>query len=105
MICSPDATTSAQNSTSHYYGPYVKKIPPLPLGSRKGATGVFITSDPSASPQAGPATDGWWYNTTMHVFRANLPDEERDDRGTSYNDYGTPEDPGAGGTGAETPAA
>ena len=68
----------AGKDPTHIYGPYVRKIPPLPVGARKGQVGI---SDADA------ATIGWIYNETMGVIYANCPDAEVDDAGKQYNQY------------------
>ncbi len=79
--------TSATKTTTHIYGPYVKAIPPLPLGTKKGKTGVHVTAVAADLPPQGLATDGWWFNSATGDARANLPDAEVDDTGTKYNAY------------------
>ena len=69
------------------YGPYLKKVPPLPVGSKKGATGVFHTNDGAAMPPGGTVNDGWWYNSVTQEIRANLPGADQDGDGDAYNTY------------------
>jgi len=52
---------------THVYGPYVAKIPPLPVGPRKGCTGIA----------AEDAKDvGWIYDENTGHIRANTGTEE-----------------------------
>lgn len=69
------------------YGPYIKEIPPMPVGDKTGVSGIYVTSDPSALPQQGGANYGWWYNETTLVIRANLSNSARDDDDVPYNTY------------------
>lgn len=69
------------------YGPYLKAIPPLPVGSKKGATGIYESSNTGELPPEGVASDGWFYNSVDQVFKANLADIDVDDDGFRYNTY------------------
>jgi prepilin-type N-terminal cleavage/methylation domain-containing protein len=60
------------------YGPYIRKIPPLPIGAKKGQTGIG-TSD-------GP-TIGWIYEEANGNIKANTIATEKDDSGKLYSDY------------------
>lgn len=73
-----NGATNATKDATHIYGPYLRSIPPLPVGSIKGATGV------AAAPGAGI---GWEYNETTGTIRAALADSEVDSRGIQYNAY------------------
>jgi prepilin-type N-terminal cleavage/methylation domain-containing protein len=70
--------TNASKTGAFVYGPYLRAIPPLPVGSKRGSTG-FSTDVSNAA--------GWYYNQATGEIRANLPDDEQDDRGMSYNKY------------------
>ena len=65
---------------THIYGPYLRKVPPLPVGTAKGSTGI------AASAGAGV---GWIYTTTASnsgtVTAATTT--EADVTGTLYNTY------------------
>ncbi len=76
---------SATASGTSIYGPYLKEIPIIPVGTRKGKNGIF-TTDQTTIP-GGLATDGWWYNTDTHEIKANLPDADTDIDGVKYNTY------------------
>jgi prepilin-type N-terminal cleavage/methylation domain-containing protein len=83
-----DATgASNANGTkdaSHTYGPYLRKIPPLPVGSKRGLTSLKVALDtdvPGASPEA------WIYYHTTGEIKANLVDTETDAKSTPYNTY------------------
>jgi prepilin-type N-terminal cleavage/methylation domain-containing protein len=58
-----EGNTSATRSAEHIFGPYLRVIPPMPLGPRKGAVGI------AESP--GPGV-GWIYNKQSQTFTANL---------------------------------
>lgn len=70
--------TSATSSATHIYGPYLRAVPPLPLGAKKGSTGI------AAVDGAGV---GWIYDETTGKIKANCVDAEVDVRGKKYNTY------------------
>jgi prepilin-type N-terminal cleavage/methylation domain-containing protein len=68
---------SATKDNTHIYGPYIRSIPPLPVGTRKGNTKI-ATAD---------ANDvGWIYTEGTGAIRANTT-TEADDTGKLYKDY------------------
>ena len=70
--------TSATKTTTYVYGPYIRSIPPLPVGDLKGKSGIKAVSD---------ANTGWIYNSTSGTIAANCADDEKDDAGVQYNKY------------------
>jgi len=70
--------TSANKDATHIYGPYVRSIPPLPVGAKKGSKGI------AAADAAGI---GWIYDQTLGSIRANTADTEVDDTNKAYNTY------------------
>jgi len=68
--------------STHLYGPYLRKIPPLPVGTNKGKTTFTATM-----PGDTAADAGWYYNATTGEIRANCANSETDDGGTAYNTY------------------
>lgn len=60
------------------FGPYLRAVPALPVGTKKGATGV------AAAAGAGV---GWQYDETTGTIKAALPDGEVDTNGKKYNAY------------------
>lgn len=71
-------TFSATKTTSCYFGPYVRSIPPLPVGGRKGSTGID-TADGSGI--------GWIYTAADGTINANTTASEEDAAGTLYSAY------------------
>jgi len=69
---------SDKRDTTHLYGPYVRKIPPLPVGAAKGNTGIAAKTG---------ADVGWIYNQTTGDIRANTTRKEKDAAGKLYSDY------------------
>ena len=76
-----DAVGDAQatKDATHIYGPYLRAVPSLPVGSNKGQTAFVATQ--------GGTTAGWVYDDTTGTVSANLPGGETDDSGTAYNTY------------------
>jgi len=68
----------AKRDTTHIYGPYLRKIPPLPVGENKNNTGI------AASDGNGV---GWIYTESSGDIRANCTDKEKDATGKAYNTY------------------
>lgn len=70
--------TQSSSDSTHIYGPYVRKVPPLPVGAKKGKIGIAAASD----------TDiGWIYASVTGDIKANCTDSEADASGTKYNTY------------------
>jgi prepilin-type N-terminal cleavage/methylation domain-containing protein len=69
---------NATKDTTYIYGPYLVKVPPLPVGVRKNATKIA---------EADANDVGWIYNETTGHIRANCTDTEKDARGTLFKDY------------------
>lgn len=65
--------------TTHIYGPYLKTIPPLPVGTNKGLNTVTLTGP------AGTGQFGWYYDGT--TVWANDPSTDQDITQTAYNTY------------------
>ncbi len=70
--------SQATKDLTHIYGPYVRKIPGLKVGAKKGSTGI------AAADGAGV---GWIYNETAGDIKSNTTDSEKDDAGVAYNTY------------------
>ena len=68
---------TAKDAT-HIYGPYMRTIPPLPVGAKKGGTKI------GAASTAGV---GWVYDATKGEVHANTTDSEKDEAGKAYNVY------------------
>jgi len=73
-----DGVAQTAKDPNHIYGPYIRKIPPLPVGARKGGTNI---SDADA------AGVGWIYTATTGTIKANCTALETDDTGKKYSDY------------------
>ena len=63
---------------THIYVPYVRKIPPAPVGPAKDMTGF--------TDAAGPSGKGWVYTETTGEVKVNAT-TETDAAGKLYSDY------------------
>ena len=70
-------TANATKTAVYIYGPYIRTIPTLPVGARRGQSGVAA---------ADAATIGWIYNATTGTISANTT-TETDASGTLYSNY------------------
>lgn len=78
MYTNIDGATSASKTTTYVYGPYIRSIPPLPVGARKGKAGIAASDDPNT---------GWIYTATSGTINANCTTTEVDDAGVKYSAY------------------
>lgn len=80
MLLYSDSTgdTSATKTGAYIYGPYLRAIPALPVGTRQGENGI------AAADAAGI---GWLYNATTGVITANTTDAEVNGAGEEWNDF------------------
>jgi general secretion pathway protein G len=69
--------TATTKDATHIYGPYVRSVPPLPVGARKSQTGI-AASDAS--------TVGWIYDSAAGNIITNTT-TEADSAGKLYNQY------------------
>ena len=76
-----DGNTNPSRTAVFRYGPYLRSVPPLPVGSNAGSTSIF------GKGPYGTTADGWFYGAGTVVFYANLPVDEKDSQGVSYKDY------------------
>ena len=71
-------TISARKDTTYIYGPYLRKLPPLPVGAKKGKVNIAAATG---------ADVGWIYTATTGDIRANTTATEKDAAGKLYRDY------------------
>jgi prepilin-type N-terminal cleavage/methylation domain-containing protein len=66
------------------YGPYLRTVPSLPVGTKKGTSTVVDGSSGSVT-----GTGGWFYNPSTGSIVANLPadNDNKDAAGKYYNAY------------------
>jgi len=71
-----DIRAAADNT--HIYGPYLQSIPVLPVGAKRGCTGI---------DRADGDGVGWIVDWAQGKFKANTRDTELDSQGIAYNSY------------------
>jgi len=72
------SNTNATKTTTFIYGPYLRAVPKLKVGTNKGSATLVAT-------QGGTA--GWVYVEATGAISANLPVTETDAAGTPYASY------------------
>ena len=70
--------TNATKTTTYIYGPYLRSVPALPVGAKKGSTGIAAATGTGV---------GWIYTAASGTITANCTDTEVDATGTKYNTY------------------
>jgi hypothetical protein len=69
--------TSATKDGTYVYGPYIRSVPPLPLGAKKGGTTIAAADGTNV---------GRLYTESTSDIKANTTTEQ-DDAGKLYNTY------------------
>jgi general secretion pathway protein G len=79
--------TVATRSTTHKLGPYLHKIPPLPVGTKtsSGNNAVSVVSGDPVAAVDPSGSFGWIYNRRTGQFIANS--DETDEQGTDFSAY------------------
>ena len=70
--------TQSTPDAIYIYGPYVRQVPPLPVGAKKGSNGI------AAADSTGV---GWIYTASTGDIRSNTTASEQDVSGKLYSDY------------------
>lgn len=70
--------TSDLKTSTHIYGPYLRSVPPLPVGAKKGSAGIAALDG---------AAVGWIYTESSGSIRANTTADEKDEATKLYKDY------------------
>ncbi len=70
--------TSETKTTTHIYGPYLRGIPPLPVGIRRGNIGIDVEDGENV---------GWIYTEVSGTIAANTTADEKDETKKLYSDY------------------
>jgi len=69
---------NATKTTTYIYGPYLRTVPALPVGAKKGKTGIAAATGDEI---------GWIYTVASGTITANCTDSEVDAAGKKYNTY------------------
>ncbi|MDP6543809.1 MAG: prepilin-type N-terminal cleavage/methylation domain-containing protein [Phycisphaerae bacterium] len=78
MYSSITGATNATKTTTYAYGPYLRKVPKLPVGAKKGQSGIAAASGD---------TIGWIYTAASGTIKSNTTDAEKDSTDVAYNTY------------------
>ena len=73
-----DGDAQTARDGDHVYGPYLRAIPPLPVGIRKGGAKIALSDAPGV---------GWIYAPASGEIRANTGIAEVSAAGVQYRDY------------------
>lgn len=79
-----DGRAAEQPDTTCRFGPYIQRIPALPVGENEGSNGVACVNafgDPGGIPTSGI---GWEYNVTEGLIRSHTPPHEVGTNGVPY---------------------
>ena len=76
-----DGNTKTSSGYPFVFGPYISKMPGLPLGSNRGKTEIASGGSPGDT-----ATAGWWIDDKTGDVRANAPDEDLTASGEKLNE-------------------
>lgn len=76
-----DGNTSAILGAPYIFGPYLRKMPRLSMGSNKGESDIVSGGNPGDSGSAG-----WWIDSTTGDVRANAPDSDLTADGEKLNE-------------------
>ncbi len=74
-------TSNASKGGGFIYGPYLRAVPPLPVGVQKGQTKVKVP------PADGTPGFGWVYDSTDGTIVANTADSETGQKGIKFNSF------------------
>jgi prepilin-type N-terminal cleavage/methylation domain-containing protein len=88
MYTDVTGATSASRSSTHVYGPYLRKIPPVTVGTLKGKPSINNLFVLATTPEAAASqTGGWLYDTATGNVKVNLAASETDQNGKAYLEY------------------
>lgn len=71
----PGGDVSPAPDATHYLGPYLRSVPPLPVGSHKGDTGIANADGPGV---------GWLYSQGRQTIRPNMKPDMTDEQLDEY---------------------
>jgi len=78
-----NGNVSATKTGDYIYGPYLRRMPRLSVGTNKGESAIIGAS----TGTLGASGAGWFYDQSSGDIRPNLADGEQDATGTNYNEY------------------
>jgi prepilin-type N-terminal cleavage/methylation domain-containing protein len=77
--------TSTAKTPAAIYGPYIRKLPTLPVGPLGYKNTNTMVDGSTGAP--GSTAGAWFYNASTGEIKVNLADSEKDVSGKSYNAY------------------
>jgi len=79
LIMFSDAAGAVSNAggTAYPFGPYLRRMPPLPVGGNQGESSVAIDTT-NSPPVVATGSDGWVYNPISGEIIANSDDPTHD---------------------------
>jgi len=78
LYSSAAGATNATQSATYLYGPYLRKVPKLPVGAKKGQVGIAAATGD---------TIGWIYTAASGTITSNTTGSEADVAGVLYTAY------------------
>ena len=78
LYSSSTGATNATKTSTYAYGPYLRKVPKLPVGAKKGETGIAAATGDGI---------GWIYTVATGAIQSNTTDAEKDSNNVAYNTY------------------
>ena len=75
---------SATKTATAIYGPYLRKVPTLPVGGTGYKGAITVVDGSTGTPGTSPG--GWFYNASTGDVRANTA-TDADAAGKAYNTY------------------
>ncbi|MFP4353734.1 MAG: type II secretion system protein [Phycisphaerae bacterium] len=79
--------TNPTRTNTHIYGPYIRKIPSLPIGPMKGESSIGTLPDTFNPGEAAVSGAGWLYNANTGEIRANTGEEKDPSETVFYSEY------------------
>ena len=70
--------TNPTKTSRYIYGPYIREIPAVPVGAKRGRNSIGLPTEPGVA---------WTYDSTSGRIRANTAAGERDGAGRAYSEY------------------
>ncbi len=80
------STTKDTGPNQILFGPYLRTIPTIPVGSNKGASGIAVSATSGVTPAGGPGI-AWLYNSIDGTLKAYTGTVATDSAGNLYASY------------------
>jgi prepilin-type N-terminal cleavage/methylation domain-containing protein len=79
-----DVSATKDTTNGYIYGPYLRAVPPITVGTNKGKNGIAVSTDAATAPTGG-ANDGWLFNAATGSLAPNATGS--DSGGKAYSSY------------------